>query len=275
MAHILEIKNLTKYYGKHRGVSDVSFRVEEGDIFGFLGPNGAGKSTIIRSMLGLIHFQEGSIQIFGRDIRKDKEAVLHQIGYMPSETMFYPSMKVKEVLQMAADVRKKDCKEEAEKLCSRLQLDTSRRIRDLSLGNRKKVGIVCSMQHKPRLFVFDEPTSGLDPLMQAEFFKLVQEYVQQGATCLLSTHVLSEVKRFCRNVAMMKEGRLQCVDTVANLTRSSAKRVQVVRDGRQENYLYNGVLTKLLKELAESDVEDLLIEEPSLDEIFLHYYQEE
>ena len=194
MQNVIEIERLTKNYGKHRGVSDVSFRVGEGDIFGFLGPNGAGKSTTIRSMLGLIQFQAGSIRIFGKDIRKDREEILSEVGYMPSETMFYPWMKVKDVIRLAADVRKKDCRREAERLCERLKVDTDKKISDLSLGNRKKVGIICAMQHRPKLFVFDEPTSGLDPLMQSEFFQLIQEHVKEGATCMLSTHVLSEIK---------------------------------------------------------------------------------
>lgn len=275
MQNVIEIDNLTKNYGKHRGVEEVSFAVGEGDIFGFLGPNGAGKSTTIRSMLGFIRFQSGSIHIFGKDIRKDREEILREIGYMPSETMFYPAMKVKDMIQMAADVRKKDCRKEAEKLCERLQVDADKRIRDLSLGNRKKVGIVCAMQHRPRLFVFDEPTSGLDPLMQSEFFKLIQEYVKEGATCMLSTHVLSEIKSYCRNAAIMKEGKLQCVDSVANLTRTNAKRVKLLRDGRRESYIYEGDLNELLQKLARQDIEDILIEEPSLDEIFMHFYSRE
>lgn len=275
MQNVIEIDNLTKNYGKHRGVEDVSFAVGEGDIFGFLGPNGAGKSTMIRSMLGFIRFQSGSIHIFGKDIRKDREEILREVGYMPSETMFYPAMKVKDMIQMAADVRKKDCRKEAEKLCERLQVDADKRISDLSLGNRKKVGIVCAMQHRPRLFVFDEPTSGLDPLMQSEFFKLIQEYVKEGATCMLSTHVLSEIKSYCRNAAIMKEGKLQCVDSVANLTRTNAKRVKLLRDGRWESYIYEGDLNELLQTLGRQDIEDILIEEPSLDEIFMHFYSRE
>ncbi len=275
MQNVIEIDNLTKNYGKHRGVEEVSFAVGEGDIFGFLGPNGAGKSTTIRSMLGFIRFQSGSIHIFGKDIRKDREEILRKVGYMPSETMFYPAMKVKDMIQMAADVRKKDCRKEAEKLCERLQVDADKRISDLSLGNRKKVGIVCAMQHRPKLFVFDEPTSGLDPLMQSEFFKLIQEYVKEGATCMLSTHVLSEIKSYCRNAAIMKEGKLQCVDSVANLTRTNAKRVKLLRDGRRESYIYEGDLNELLQTLGRQDIEDILIEEPSLDEIFMHFYSRE
>ncbi len=274
MRNVIEIDGLTKNYGKHRGVSEVSFQVEEGDIFGFLGPNGAGKSTTIRSMLGLIQFQAGSIHILGKDIQKNREDILSEIGYMPSETMFYPGMKVKDVIRMAADVRKRDCRREAEKLCERLKVDMDKKISDLSLGNRKKVGIVCAMQHRPKLFVFDEPTSGLDPLMQSEFFNLIREYVKEGATCMLSTHVLSEIKNYCKNTAIMKKGRLLCVDSVANITKTNAKRVKLLRDGRHENYIFEGNLNELMQTLAGYDIQDILIEELSLDEIFMHFYAE-
>lgn len=274
MTNVIEIKNLTKNYGKHRGVSDISFSVEEGDIFGFLGPNGAGKSTTIRSMLGLIQFESGSIELLGKDIRKKKEEILKEVGYMPSEAMFYPSMKVKDVIKMAADVRKKDCSQEAQKLCERLHVDVEKRINELSLGNRKKVSIICAMQHRPKLFIFDEPTSGLDPLMQTEFFHLVQEYVAEGATCMLSTHVLSEIKRYCKNAAIMKEGKLQCVDAVENITKTNTKRIKMIRDGKQEDFIYKGSLNELYKELEGHDIEDILIEEPSLDEIFMHFYED-
>ncbi|MGN0150944.1 MAG: ABC transporter ATP-binding protein [Wujia sp.] len=274
MNHVIEIENLTKNYGKHRGIEDVSFVVDEGDIFGFLGPNGAGKSTTIRSMLGLIQYESGKVTILGKDLKRDKEDILKQIGYMPSEAMFYPDMRVREIIKMASDIRRTDCAKEAEKLCDRLQVDTEKRIRELSLGNRKKVSIVCAMQHRPKLFIFDEPTSGLDPLMQAEFFKLIQEYVAEGATCMLSTHVLSEVKNYCKHVAIMKEGKLQCVDTVDKLTRTSAKRIRLIRDGKKEDFIYKGDLNRLADELVGHDIQDIAIEEPSLEEIFMHFYEQ-
>lgn len=270
---VVEISHMTKNYGKHRGVTDISLTVEQGRIFGFLGPNGAGKSTTIRAMLGFIRFDSGKIQLFGKDIRRHREELLAQVGYMPSEAMFYPTMKVKEVIRLAAQVRGMDCAQEAGRLCERLQVDTEKKIRELSLGNRKKVSIVCAMQHRPRLFVFDEPTSGLDPLMQTVFFQLIQEYVDQGATCMLSTHVLPEVKRYCDHVAIMKEGQLQCVETVANLTKARAKRIKWVRDGRQEEFLYDRDLNELYRELEGHDITELLIEEPSLEEAFIEYYR--
>ncbi len=213
MTNVIEIEHLTKSYGKARGVIDVSLKVSEGDIFGFLGPNGAGKSTTIRSMLGFLKINEGSIRILGMDSIKDHEQILRNVGYMPSEAWFYDSMRVSEVIKYAADVRGLDCTEEAGKLCERLKMDTHKRIKELSLGNRKKVSIVCAMQHRPKIFIFDEPTSGLDPLMQRNFFELINEYVNEGATCLLSTHVLSEVNRYCKNAAIMREGRLTMLES--------------------------------------------------------------
>ncbi len=273
MGQVIEINNLTKNYGKNRGVSNVSFSVQEGDIFGFLGPNGAGKSTTIRSMLGFIQYESGDIRILSKDAKKQREEILKEIGYMPSEAMFYPHMRVKEIIKMAADLRKMDCSQEATKLCERLQIDVNKKISELSLGNRKKVSIVCAMQHKPKLFIFDEPTSGLDPLMQTEFFELIKEYVKEGATCMLSTHILSEVKQYCNNVAIMKDGEIQRVDSVENLTKTSAKRIKVVKDGKYEDYIFEGNLNDLVQDLAAHQITDILIEEPSLDEIFMGYYE--
>lgn len=271
----ISIQNLTKYYGKHKAVDGLSLNVERGDIFGFLGPNGAGKSTTIRSLLGLIAFQEGDAEIFGMDVKTHRREILSKIGYMPSEAMFYPSMKVKEVIRFAADMRKLDCTAEAQMLCERLQVDQNKRIEELSLGNRKKVSIVCAMQHKPDLFIFDEPTSGLDPLMQAEFFKLIMEYNKQGTTCFLSSHVLSEIKKYCKRAAIIREGKLICTDTVENLTRTNTKRIRMIRDGKEEDFVFKGDLNQLFAGFAGHNIEDIVIEEPELDEIFMHYYEEE
>lgn len=276
MKNVIEITGLTKNYGKNRGVNDVSFTVKEGETFGFLGPNGAGKSTTIRSMLGLVKFSEGSIRIFGKDAVKYHEEILKDIGYMPSETWFYPGMTVKQVLKLSADVRGINCDAEAKKLCERLQIDISRKVSELSLGNRKKVSIICTMQHKPKLFIFDEPTSGLDPLMQNTFFELIKEYVEkEGATCMLSTHVLSEVRNYCNKVAIMKEGKLIVTDTVENLLASKTKRIKMIRDGEHLDFIFNKNLNELYKELEGHNIEDIIIEEPSIEEVFMHYYEKE
>lgn len=268
----IELNNLTKTYGKHRGVTNLSLTVNDGEIFGFLGPNGAGKSTTIRSMLGLLRFQEGEVKVLGRDVRTNSVEILREVGYMPSEAWFYPEMRVRDVIRFAAKMRGIDCREEAEMLCDRLQVDDTKKIEELSLGNRKKVSIVCAMQHKPRLFVFDEPTSGLDPLMQAEFFKLLTEYNAKGATCFLSSHVLSEVRKFCGRAAIIKEGKLLVTDTVEHLTKTQAKHVRLVKQGVEEDFVYRGDVGTLLRELAGQDLTDVTIEEPELEEVFLHFY---
>ena len=282
----ITIKSLTKTYGKNRGIEDVSFEVQRGEIFGFLGPNGAGKSTTIRCLLGLIRPTGGSAEILGCDFVKGHRDIMKRIGYMPSETQFYPSMKVSEVIRFAADVRGVDCREEAAKLCERLKVDTKKRIEELSLGNRKKVGIVCAIQHRPELFIFDEPTSGLDPLIQAEFFELVREYNAQGATCFLSSHVLSEIRKYCGKAAIIREGRLIACDTIDHLAHTGAKfiRAEGVRDLRLDGmskvvqtdggmeFVYSGSMNDLLKALSAHDVQDLSIEEPSLEDVFMQYY---
>ena len=200
--------NLTKYYGKARGVIELNLSVEKGECFGFIGPNGAGKSTTIRTLLGLISPTAGSVRIFGKDIAKEKEAILQDIGYLPSEAVFYPGMKVKDILKLSADMRKKDCTEEAKTLCERLRLDTSRKVDELSFGNRKKVAIVCALQSDPALLILDEPTGGLDPLMQREFFDIIRQRNQKGTTVFLSSHVLSEVQRNCTRAAVIRKGEM-------------------------------------------------------------------
>ena len=272
MENVITIQNLTKTYGKHRGVENVSFDVKEGEIFGFIGPNGAGKSTTIRSMLGFLKFDSGSIKILGKDSVKDHEELLRDIGYMPSEALFYPAMTVAETIKYAAKVRGLDSSAEADKLCERLKVDTTKKIKELSLGNRKKVSIICAMQHRPKLFIFDEPTSGLDPLMQNTFFELIKEYVAQGTTCMLSTHVLPEVRRYCDRAAVMREGHLIKTDSVDNLIRTSVKNVKVTIDGQHDEYVFKGDINDLVASFAGKHLENLSIEEPSLEDMFMHFY---
>lgn len=273
MEDVIRIQNLTKHYGKKRGVEDVSFEVRKGEIFGFIGPNGAGKSTTIRSMLGFIRYDSGSIKILGMDAVKDHENILRDVGYMPSEALFYPAMKVSDVIRYAADARKKDCSKEAEKLCERLQVDTSKKIRELSLGNRKKVSIVCAMQHRPEIFIFDEPTGGLDPLVQNTFFELIKEYVNEGATCILSTHILPEVRKHCDRAAIMRDGHLIKTDTVESLIHSTAKSVKLTADGKTEEYMFSGDINDLIRELSLKHVGNICIEDPSLEDMFMHFYE--
>ncbi len=212
----IETERLTKFYGRDRGIEDLTFSVAEGDFFGFMGPNGAGKSTTLRALLGLISPTSGKAALLGMDVSTPAPRLLREVGYLPSETAFWPGMRVREVLKYSAALRKRDCAREAERLCQRLALDPTRRVDRLSLGSRKKVGIVCALQHRPRLCILDEPTSGLDPLMQREFYALLEEYNRAGTTVFLSSHVLSEVRRHCRNAAILREGRLVAADAVKN-----------------------------------------------------------
>lgn len=285
---IIETKNLTKYYGKSRGIIDLDLTVNEGEFFGFIGPNGAGKSTTIRTLLGLIYPTSGEARIFGKDIIRDKTEILSDIGYMPSEANFYNGMRVKEIIALSAKMRKSDCSAEADRLCERLALDKEKRAEELSLGNKKKVSIVCALQHKPRLCILDEPTSGLDPLMQKEFFDILQERHSAGATIFLSSHVLSEIQKNCSRAAIIKEGRLIALDSVENLSKTSAKRVtlhgvsavpeslsarSVETNGDSVSFLYNGDIKELLNAASALPIYDMTITEPSLDEIFMHYYE--
>lgn len=285
---VISTKGLTKYYGKSRGIIGLDLEVDEGAFFGFIGPNGAGKSTTIRTLLGLIKPSGGSAKIFGMDIVKDKKRILEKTGYLPSEAIFYPDMKVKDVLQFSAGLHKKDCRQAATELCERLQLDVSKKVEDLSFGNRKKVGIVCALQHDPQLCVLDEPTGGLDPLMQREFFDILQERNRQGVTIFLSSHILPEIQRNCSRAAIIREGQIIASDSVEALAKTNAKRVVVHGDfqpghtnqirGLKEtadggmSFLYSGDINELLHLLSRRPVQDLSISDPDLEEIFFHYY---
>lgn len=282
--------SLTKYYGKSRGITDINLTVPEGDFFGFIGPNGAGKSTTIRTLLGLLTPTGGTADIFGRDIRGKREEVLADVGYMPSEACFYPNGRVGEIIRYSAGLRGRDCAKEAARLCERLELDTKKKISALSLGNRKKVSIVCALQHNPRLCILDEPTSGLDPLMQREFYAILEERNAKGATIFLSSHVLSEIQRYCRHAAVIRGGKLLVCDAIDKLGYTHAKNVtlggvsdppaldgvrNVTTEGDTVRFLYSGEAAALLHALAGMPVTDVTITEPDLEEIIMHYYKEE
>lgn len=285
----IQLSNLTKYYGKSRGILNLNLDVKEGEFFGFIGPNGAGKSTTIRTLLGLITTpSSGQAKIFDETIRQRNPQIRSHIGYLPSEAVFYRGMKVKDLLKLSADLHHKDCSAEREILCRRLQLDVNRKVDELSFGNRKKVAIVSALQHQPKLLILDEPTSGLDPLMQREFFHIIRERNEQGATVFLSSHVLSEIQRNCTRAAIIREGRIIACDRVEALSKTNAKRISVqgqvsldsleeIRDLKENDgifsFLYGGDIHRLLETLSAGTITDLSISDPDLDEIFLHYYE--
>ena len=284
----IQLSNLTKYYGKSRGILNLNLDVKEGEFFGFIGPNGAGKSTTIRTLLGLITPSSGQAKIFDETIRQRNPQIRSHLGYLPSEAVFYRGMNVKDLLKLSADLHHKDCSAEREILCRRLQLDVNRKVDELSFGNRKKVAIVSALQHQPKLLILDEPTSGLDPLMQREFFHIIRERNEQGATVFLSSHVLSEIQRNCTRAAIIREGRIIACDRVEALSKTNAKRISVqgqvsldsleeIRDLKENDgifsFLYGGDIHRLLETLSAGTITDLSISDPDLDEIFLHYYE--
>ena len=288
---IVELTGLTKNYGKSRGIIDLSFSINEGEVFGFIGPNGAGKSTTIRTLLNFIYPTSGSARIFGVDVVRYSKEIRKHIGYLPSEVFYYDDMKVIDLLRYSEKFYEKENKARLQQLAERLDLDLSRKIEDLSFGNRKKVGIVQALLHEPRLLVLDEPTGGLDPLMQHEFFELLAEERSKGVTVFFSSHILSEVQKMCDRVAIIKEGKLIQVETIDNLTKNNFKTVSLVFTdvppdalgltgiiqhevrGNTLRLLYKGDLKELLAYVKELPITDLLIEEPSLEEIFMHFYQ--
>jgi ABC-2 type transport system ATP-binding protein len=289
---IIKINDLSKYYGKARGIEKVSFSVQEGEIFGFIGPNGAGKSTTIRTLLGLLHPTSGHATIFGKDVTKFGPSIRANIGYLPSEVFYYEKMKVKELLEYSASFYPGDHTKRMNELVSLLELDVNRRIEDLSFGNKKKVGIVQGLLHQPSLIILDEPTSGLDPLMQHKFFNLLKEENKRGATILFSSHILQEVQNLCHRVAIIKDGVIVKVEEVATLRTNTTKKVKVFGSVQHEpftslnikdlnvnetgfSFVYQGAIEPLLKTLSECSLTDVLIEEPTLEEIFMHYYTRE
>ena len=288
--YAIKTDKLTKFYGRSRGIIDVDINVSLGDFYGFIGPNGAGKSTTIRTLLGLINPNSGSADILGQKLSQDKVNILSKIGYLPSETIFYNGMRVSECLKLSAKLRGIDCTAEAKKLCERLELDTTKRVSELSFGNRKKVGIVCALQHKPELCILDEPTSSLDPLMQREFYSILTERNNEGATVFLSSHVLSEVGKYCKKAAVIKEGRIIVEDTVEKLAHTGIKRVTLkgassiskndqVRDLRVDEdsatFLYSGDPGMLIEYLKGLRPCDFTVTDPDLEEVFMHYYRKE
>ena len=288
---VIEVKDLTKYYGKSRGIIDVSFNVEDQEIFGFIGPNGAGKSTTIRLFLSLIYPTSGEAKIFGKDCIKYGPEIRQEIGYLPSEVFYYEGMKVLDLLKYSASFYKKDCTKRLYELSELMELDLKRRIDDLSYGNKKKVGIVQGLLHSPKLIVLDEPTAGLDPLMQQNFFNLIKQENQRGATVFFSSHILSEVQRLCSRVAIIKEGRIINIQDIKSLQKDNYKKIRIAAENLDEkafgfegvtklhrengvlSFFYKGDINQVTRLIGGMKVNDVVIEEPTLEEIFIHYYE--
>lgn len=282
---ILTIQNLNKSYGKARGVIDLSLSVEQGEILGFIGPNGAGKSTTIRCVMNLLHQNSGEILFDGQPLLRGDTAAYAQIGYLPSEIHLYSHMTGEEMLRYNASFYAPGSMEKAQLLCRRLDFDTHKKLRTLSLGNSKKLGLILSLMHSPCLVIMDEATSGLDPLVQEEVYAILREERAGGTGFLFSSHNLGEVKKLCDRVAIIREGKLIRTAPTAELMDSHVVRVRIITDdipdptlgfqkeGDSYAALYTGSFNTLLDTLRCCRLKRLVIEEPELEEIFLHYYQ--
>jgi len=288
---IIEVSHLTKYYGKSRGIVDVSFAEEEGEIFGFIGPNGAGKSTTIRLLLSLIHPSSGTASIFGKDVTTHGPEIRQHIGYLPSEVFYYEGMKVIDLLKYSASFFPGDHTKRMKDLSELMELEMNRKISDLSYGNKKKVGIVQGLLHSPKLLLLDEPTAGLDPLMQRKFFDLIREENKRGVTVFFSSHILGEVQRLCTRVGIIREGKIVEVSDIRTLQKNNYKKVRLsttaenpasidlpgVTNLEAENgsvtFFFKGDIAALVQKISALPVADVTIEEPTLEEIFMHYYE--
>ncbi|WP_286149871.1 ABC transporter ATP-binding protein, partial [Romboutsia ilealis] len=274
----IEIKNLTKVYGKNRGIQDINISIKEGEIYGFIGPNGAGKSTTIKTLLNFIYPTSGEALIFGMDSVKESEKIKEHIGYVPSEVRYYDDVKVKDIIKYAQSFYPKSNKEYIDRICNELELDMNKKMGELSLGNKKKVAIAQSLINNPKLLILDEPTNGLDPLMQKKLFKILIEEKEKGNTVFLSSHNLVEVQNLCDRVCVIKEGKIVDIieieksktelklkvtlsssditdDTILNLSDKI-----VDKNGNLYTFIYSKNIDSLVKELANYKIDELLIE---------------
>jgi len=290
--YALEANKLTKFYGRDRGIIDLSLKIDEGEIFGFIGPNGSGKTTTIRLFLNLLFPTSGSGRIFDYDIVRDGPSINEIVGFIPAEVNYYEHMTVKELIEYSARFYKASLDHRCDQLLDALDLDRSRKINELSTGNKKKVAVVQSLIHNPRLLILDEPTSGLDPLVQSHLFDILNERNEKGTTIFFSSHVLSDVEKFCRRVAFVKDGRIFNEDDISSLKERLLSRItyrlkegrdnttlqtpgviSVESDANGTSFLFKGEMPRLLRELSQIPIEKISITEPDLEEVFMHCYE--
>ena len=284
---MLRIENLTKYYGNIRGVENLSLELKDGEIFGFIGPNGAGKSTTIKCIMNFINKTSGNIYINDILVEDKNFEYKNLIGYLPSEIHLYDDYTVLEMFKYSSLFYSNKELKRALELSKRLELETNKKIEDLSLGNLKKVGIVLALMHNPKLLILDEPTSGLDPIIQEEFFNILKEEKKKGTTVFFSSHVLSEIKKVCDRVGIIKEGHLIKVDTISNFNKNNYLNIHIESkdieniskelniDIINNNFIYQGDINILINKLSKYKIDKLLINEPEIEELFIDYYKEE
>lgn len=292
---VLVLKDVTKSYGRSRGIENVSLSIAKGEVFGFLGPNGAGKSTTINTILDLLYADSGSISLFGLDSHKDSVQIRKRIGYLSGDMATDPTLTGKQYLEFASNLHAGVDSKKIAELVERLHCQTNRKIKSLSRGNRQKIGLVSALMHDPELLILDEPTSGLDPLIQAEFNKILSERKAEGKTTFMSSHVLSEVQAVCDRVGFIRDGRLLQVSSLEELMENAPRRVNVLyganapdtqlrtlsgisglkKAGNRREFVFRGKYNELLRVIAMKPIRDLQIVETPLDELFMEYYQSE
>lgn len=287
---ILEIKNLKKYYGKIRGVEDVSIKLNSGEAYGFIGPNGAGKSTTIRTLMNLINKTSGTILIDGKELDKNDLELKQLIGYLPSEIYLYDDLTVKEMLDFHESFYTKNINKRRKQLVKMFKLDESKRIEDLSLGNTKKLGIILAFMHEPKILILDEPTSGLDPIMQNVFYELLLEEKKKGTTIIYSTHILSEVSKICDRIGIIKDGVIIKEDTVTNLEKNNITYLTIESEDIEKikkelnlkiisehnnnaKFVNNLKPNEMIDKLSKYKINKLLVEELSIEDLFMEFYK--
>ncbi|MDR7871300.1 MAG: ABC transporter ATP-binding protein [Tissierellaceae bacterium] len=288
--YVIETLNLTKSYGKNRGIIDVNIKVKEGEIFGFIGPNGAGKSTLIRTLLNFIYPTTGGGYIFEKDIVTDSKIIKESVGYVPSEIKYYGQSYVKDILEYAKSFKKEANEEQIKELVDLFDIDMNKKMSELSLGNKKKIAIAQALLGNPKLLILDEPTSGLDPLMQKVLFDTLIDYRQKGNTVFLSSHNLIEVGNLCDRVTIIKEGKIiETIDLKSTLS-DFGRIIEIEGDIPKEfieeistevfsvsdnayKFLFKGDIDKLIKSIAQYEINNLSIRKENLEDTFIKYYE--
>ncbi len=292
---VIHIEKLTKLYGKQRGILDIDLDIRPGEVFGYLGPNGAGKTTTIRTLLHFIFPSKGRATIFGLDISQHSLETRRRIGYLPGELETYNNLTGTELLEFMSRLRGGVDWHYVRELAERFDYDMTVRLKSLSHGNRQKVGLIQAFMNRPELLILDEPTIGLDPLMQQEFYRIIDEVKSEGRTVFLSSHIMPEVERVCDRVGIIREGRLIAVEDVGILKSRAIRRLEIhfaepvspeqfsnisgvsdvaVRDNMLTCTIAGDIDT-LVKAAAQHHVLNVVSHEPSMEEIFLAYYNQE
>lgn len=270
------IKSMTKYYGKNKGIENVNLEVKEGEIFGFVGKNGAGKTTTIRSLLNMITPNSGQASICGLDYLRQTKEIKKITAYLPGEVEYYQGMKVIDLLNYALSFCEEKDYAYVNKLCEYFELDKNRKINELSLGNRKKIGVIQALLKKPKVIILDEPTSGLDPLMQAKVFDVLIKEKKKGVTIFLSSHNLQEIEKYCDRVAIIKDGEIVEVIEMNGKAREKKLLVRyVTSNNTEQKYVYTGNINDLIAELNKMDLTSLEIKYQSIEEEFQKFYKGE